>query len=599
VVVGDLLYVVGGWQLRGADEKAAWSDTMEVLDLSATNPSWRSIPPPFQRRALAAAAAGGKVYALGGLDSVGTSRRADTYDPKVGAWIEGPKLPPLAAYLKGFGVSAFAVEEKVFLSGGDGVVQVLDSGTGEWTSGVGRLETPRFFHRLVHQGDRLVFVAGASSSGHLADLESLDLAGLSASSAAPAEADAVELSAWPGFRGYGDGPTSSTRLPLKWSEKENIAWRVQLPGYGQSAPVVWGKRVFTTSVEGSNKETLILSSLDLDSGEVIWRRRFPASQKIESNEMVSRSAPTPVVDGERLYAFWESGDLLAVSLEGETLWRRSLTEEYGPFTGNHGVGSSLVLTEDAVIVQVTHEGPSYFVAVDRATGENRWRRELPAKVAWTTPTVVRREGRSEVIASGAGRVEGFDGGTGELLWSYEGVEKNNVPSAVVDGDLVVVASSEPGQNFALRLGGSGALNEEQILWRGKGVTSGFGSPLIHGDCVLFVNKAGTVSCLDRQSGEERWKQRLAGSCWASPIASGEYAYFFSKKGKTVVLRPGKDGAEVVAENDLPTDGVVYGVAATQDAILIRTGQELVRVGKPGAMEVHQASTMEERETEGR
>ncbi len=595
VWMGGKIYVLGGWQLRGAGNESVWQNTMAILDMSSSDMSqsdrspgstaWRLVPQPFERRALAVAAAGGKIYAFGGLGRDGTSRRVDIYDPATETWSVGPELPEMAdKRMKGFGVSAFGVGERVYLSGADGAVHALEA-QGDWRHHVGQLQGPRFFHRLLHHGDHLLFVGGAAKSGHLADIEVLPLAKLQEAgaetnaSASIAASTSTKASNWPGFRGAGDGHLRHAEMPLVWSRDDNVAWRAPLPGYGQSAPVIWQDQVFVTSVEGPEKETLILSSFDLVSGEVRWRRRFAASRHLPFSDMVSRGAPTPTVDAERLVAFWESGDLIAVDHRGETLWRRSLMDDYGDFAGNHGVASSPVLASGLAVVQVSHDGPSYFLAVDQSTGQTRWRVERPEGVAWTTPSVV-TEGASQVlISSAAGRVEALDAATGERIWGLEGIEKNHVPSAVVDGNLVVVASSEPGQSLALRRGQRGELGPESIVWRAEGVTSGFASPVVSGDCVLFVNKAGSAHCLDRTSGAEHWRRRLAEASWASPVAVGERVYFFGKTGQTTVLDVSAGGSEVVAENELPGDDVVYGVAATAGAWVIRYGQEVVRIGE--------------------
>lgn len=590
VWVDDKLYVLGGWQLRGAGNESVWQDSMAVLEMSASHGidtaaslAWKMVPQPFERRALAVAAAGGKIYAFGGLGRDGTSRRVDIYDPATGAWSLGPELPEMAEKrMKGFGVSAFGVGDRVYLSGADGVVHALDAG-GDWHPRIGKLATPRFFHRLLHHDDRLLFIGGAAKSGHLADVEVLPLGSLQLppgeALAVPVEATA-ETPPWPGFRGSGNGQMGGeSAMPLHWSPDDNVAWRVPVPGYGQSAPVIWQGQVFVTSVEGPEKETLILSCLDLATGEVRWRRRFEASRRLESSDMVSRGAPTPTTDGERLVAFWESGDLIAVDHHGETLWRRSLMDDYGEFAGNHGVASSPVLVGDMAVVQISHAGPSYFLAVDLASGKTRWRVERPEGVAWTTPTVVDAATSPVLISSAAGRVEALDGTTGERLWKLGGIEKNHVPSAVVDGDLVVVASSEPGHSLALRRGQRGELGAASIVWRAEGVTSGFGSPVVSGECVLFVNKAGSVHCLDRTTGDEHWRRRLSEASWASPVAVGERVYFFGKTGQTTVLDVTPEAPQVVAENSLPGEDVVYGVAATAGAWVIRYGQEVVRIGE--------------------
>jgi len=575
-VLGDVIYVAGGWQLRGLGNEAVWHRDMLALDLSAEEPAWRSIDQPFERRALAMAVAGGEVHVFGGLGADGTSLRVEIYDPASGAWSEGPELPLDDGPMRGFGVSAFGFGDRVLLSGGDGVIHALEAGGEHWRE-VGQLEQPRFFHRLLPHGDSVLFVGGAHRKGHLGDTEVLALASLRPRTGVESVA-AVELSGeeqrWPAFRGAGDDRAPSAELPLRWSPEKGVVWRAELPGYGQSSPIVWDGQVFVTSIEGEEKETLILSAFELGSGEVRWRRRFEASLRFAHTDTASRAAPTPAVDGERVYAFWESGDLVALDHDGETLWRRSLSEDYGAFAGNHGIASSPVLADDLVIVQVTHDGPSYFVALEKATGEVRWKADRPAGVAWTTPILARGTEGLELISSAAGRVEALDAATGERLWQVEGIEKNHVPSAAVDGDVVVVASSAASHNFALRRGSDGA----EVIWRAEGVSSGFGSPVVHDGCVLFINKAGVVTCVGESDGEVRWKHRLPDATWATPIVAGERVYFFTKKGETVVLRHDEESSEVVAENSLPTDDTVYGVAAVRDAFVVRTGGELLRIG---------------------
>ncbi|MEM1205067.1 MAG: PQQ-binding-like beta-propeller repeat protein [Acidobacteriota bacterium] len=592
VAVGETVYVAGGWQLRGAGQDPVWHDDMVFLDVSAESPAWTSVPQPFQRRALTTAAAGGKVYVIGGLGQDGTSRRVEVFDTESREWSDGPEMPETEGRLKGFGASSFGVGPYVIMSTADGAVHVLRSGQEAWFERAAELEQARFFHRLLPHNGRLLFVGGAHVEGHLADVEVMPIArlreGAARSRQAASGADAAAKTAdsaptprpqrgnWPSFRGPGDGHLQAAALPVHWSQDEGVSWRIPLPGYGQSAPVVWDGRVFVTSVVGPKKETLIASGLDLETGEVLWRRRFDASLHIENSEMYSRGAPTPVVDGERVYVFWESGDLVAFDHDGETLWHRSLSADYGEFQGNHGIASSPVLAEGVVIVQVTHAGPSYLVALDRADGTERWKADRPEGVAWTTPTVVDGKDGEEIVVSAAGRVDGLSAASGEVLWSLgETMEKNNVPSAVVAGDLVVVASSSPSHNLAVRRGGD---DDGAVLWRADGVSSGFGSPVLHGECALIVNRKGVVTCVDRSNGEKRWKHKLPGSVWASPIVSGDDVFFFTEGGDTVVLRHDAEAPSVVATNALDiADTKVYGAAGVDGAVVLRTGREVVAI----------------------
>ena len=180
----------------------------------------------------------------------------------------------------------------------------------------------------------------------------------------------AESTNWPGFRGEGNSKTKIQSLPLKWTEKEGILWKNQISGFGQSSPVIWNDRIYITSTGGQSKESLYLDCYDLNSGKSIWKRTIKATETVKKvTNMISQGAPTPVTGPEGIYVFFESGDLLAFNHEGKRLWERKLTEEFGPFKGGHGVGSSLVGVPERLVLLIDHEGPSYLLCVDRETRE--------------------------------------------------------------------------------------------------------------------------------------------------------------------------------------------------------------------------------------
>jgi outer membrane protein assembly factor BamB len=578
------IYVAGGWRLGGKGTKGVWSEDLLIFEPStgAGAPgAWKSVPQPFARRALAVVVAGKRLYAIGGIERQGgTSRRTDVYDLETGQWTEEAKLPYVGD-LDGFGVAAVGTEHGILMSASDGIVQALASTGGEWRDAGQRWREHRFFHRLLTYGETLLAIAGATAQGHSATLEQQPLPG-AAAFAPPAAVAAADPAVWPGFRGHGDGQAPQAEM----STEATVAWRLAVPGYGQSSPVVWGDQALLTSVVGAQKEELILSAFDLASGEVRWRRRFPASLLLKSGDMVSRAAPTPVVDADRIYAFWESGDLYAVDHRGETLWRRQLATEYGAFQGNHGLGSSLILAGGVLVVQVTHAGPSYLLGIDTAGGKNLWKHELPAKVAWTTPVAamatVAPQGRPQVIVSANGLIAAIDAQSGERLWTLSGIEKNTSSSPIVSGDLLIAPGSEVSSTVALRLGGRGDLAPEAVLWRATDSSAGFASPVLAGGCLILVNKTGIAACVDPASGTAHWQERLGDEVWASPIAAGDRVFFFTKKGKRLVYQVSPAAARQLASAELATEDVVYGAAAAPGAFLLRTGHELLRLSAVSA-----------------
>jgi outer membrane protein assembly factor BamB len=388
-------------------------------------------------------------------------------------------------------------------------------------------------------------------------------------------ASAAIAAEWPEFRGHGDSLSQTTKLPLTWSSTKNVAWTSATSGYGQSSPVVQGGRVFLTSIDGEEKETLYVSCLDLRSGRELWRRQFAATQRVKNSDMTSKGAPTPCVDRDRLYVFFESGDLIALDHDGGTVWSRKLTEEYGPFKGNHGVGSSPRLTSKGVTVLVAHGGPCYLLSVDRATGKNLWRTERETKTAWTTPCVMRRAGKEQIVVSVNGRLEAYDASDGSSRWFVDGLKGNLLSSATISGDVLVAGSSEKGHITAYQL--PAKENEPaRVLWKAENASSYFGSPLIHRDRVWLTAKVGVGRCLDLKTGRELWSGRLAGECWASPVGAGSRVYLFTVKGVTEV-RNAEAPDEKLAENSLDDMERTYGVAVVDDGFVLRSGRKVVKV----------------------
>ncbi len=390
----------------------------------------------------------------------------------------------------------------------------------------------------------------------------------------------AQSSQWPGFRGGGDSRSRAVGLPLKWSDTENLAWQVELPGYGQSSPVIWNGRVFVTTVAGPMQDRCALHCVDLAAGKLLWSREIKGSQGVMTSDYVSKAAPTPAVDGDGVYALFETGDLASFSHTGEKRWQRSLVQEYGALKSNHGLGGSPVLSEKGLVVAVAHDGGSYLLLVDPKTGANRWKREHPIGVGWSTPVIARHNGELQILISAPPRLSAYRLDDGEPRWSVNGLAGNTVPSPSVEGDLAVLASSERGNTLAVKLGVTGDTTGAAVRWKQTAATCSFGSPLISEGRVYFTDRVGTAYCVSLASGAVEWETRLPASSWASPIAAGGRIYFFDTSGATTVFAAGP-AMNKLAENRLTISGRVYGAAAVDGAVVIRSGTRLMRVGKPG------------------
>lgn len=361
---------------------------------------------------------------------------------------------------------------------------------------------------------------------------------------------------WSSFRN-GGASMATGEYPTKWSASEGLAWQKETEGYGQSSPLLVGGHIYVTSVIGPVKDECCLACFDASTGETLWSVRQKASTTAASNYSAARAAPTPVADDKAVYAFFEGGDVLCVSHDGRQSWHRSLTNDYGKFDNNHGLGSSPAQTSSQVILNIEHRGPSYLIALDKITGETMWKTDRPSGSSWTSPIVVDSKSGSQIIVSSGGAVTAFDPVNGQQLWTIGGLAGNSVPSPTIIGSRLFVGARVPEfgstqeaaqSNLCIELGESPA-TEQKILWRASKAFCDYASPVVNGDSVYYLNNVGVLYCLNVDTGEVGFAERLGTTCWATPVVCGELTYFFGKDGTTQVIRRGS-ALERVATNQL-------------------------------------------------
>jgi outer membrane protein assembly factor BamB len=158
------------------------------------------------------------------------------------------------------------------------------------------------------------------------------------------------------------------------------------------------------------------------------------------------------------------------------------------------------------------------------------------------------------------------------------LKKNLTPSPAVIDDLVIIGASQKRWNLAIDRSGSGNVTKTHIRWKSDAPSSTYGSPIVFDQRVYLAGKAGKLSCLDLQTGKTLWFINMEEETWASPIATKDRIYFFGKEGNTFVINAHADSAEILSRNFLPNKSPVYGVAAVDGALLIRTGRHLTRIG---------------------
>lgn len=429
---------------------------------------------------------------------------------------------------------------------------------------------------------------------------------------------AEPMARWPGFLGTGATEIAPQSIPVQWSPTGNIAWSRPLVGYGQSSPVIWGDRVYVTTVDGPEKETLHVICVSLLNGEVLWDHTVPSSYPQTSSVYISRAAPTPVVDENGVYAYFESGDVIALTLDGKPRWSRSLTKDYGPPQNEFGLSASPVQTADRIVLLIDDLGPSYLVALAKMTGDVIWKVDRTSRKSWTSPALIPFGETVQLVVSSAGSVAGYEPQSGLRLWEFGEVGGNTGTTPVAAGDGLFLISASAG-----REGGSaeeakrsnGLMTVEKVgeewlprfVWTNPAPTPSWGSPIVHHGFAYWVNRVGALYCLDAATGQLAYTERVKQGCWATPVGLGNRVYIFGKDGLTTVLAAG-DEFRVVAENLLwsadrpPTNHVpspedeteerrrsaaifsrptVYGVALVDGSIVLRTGSQLFCIRDAG------------------
>ncbi len=383
---------------------------------------------------------------------------------------------------------------------------------------------------------------------------------------------------WPGWRGPDrNGVTADRGAPVNWSATSGVRWKASLPGSGISNPIVWNDRVFSTSSDGARQQDLHVVSLNLASGKLLWHSRLWGTTPTLYHETKSSMAsPSPITDGQRIYAFFGTGDVFCLDFEGRLLWHRSLAAEYGAFENRFAASSSPLLFADSLIVQCDHYGASYVIAIDKLTGANRWKTDRPEVwLSWSSPICVRAQqsAECELILCGSEKIDAFNPRTGGKLWTFGGMARECIPTPVTGHGLLVAVSGPNGTSYAIRLGGRGDITASHVVWSSTRGNPFVPSAILVGDYYYLVDDHGIGSCLDARTGKQIWRKRFGGDFTASPVSADNRIYFVNEAGTTLVIAVGTEQYQELARNALD-EPVFASPAISGGNLLIRTAGRL-------------------------
>ena len=408
---------------------------------------------------------------------------------------------------------------------------------------------------------------------------------------------------WPQFRGPGAlGTADNPDLPDRWSTKENVAWKIEVPGRGWSSPIVWGERVFLTTVVsdgeveppkkglyfgGERREIpkathrWLVLCLDLKSGRELWRREAslgtPRSPLHVKNTYASE---TPVTDGERVFAYFGNVGVFCYDFDGRKLW----STNWPALKTRNGWGSaaSPALHKDRLFIVNDNDENAFVVALDARNGRELWRADRDEKSNWATPYVWQNQQRTELITPGTRKVRAYDL-DGKLLWEFGGMSSIVIPTPFSQFGLLYVCSGYVGDKtrpvFAIKPGASGDIslkpgetNNAFIAWYQPTAAPYNPSPLLYGDYFYVLFDFGFLACHDARTGRQIYeKKRIRPeptSFTASPWASNSRIFALSEDGDTFVFQA---GPEFRLLHTNPLDEMCMATPAMAgDRLLIRT-----------------------------
>jgi len=386
---------------------------------------------------------------------------------------------------------------------------------------------------------------------------------------------------WARWRGpSGQGLANGTGYPDTWSATQNVAWKVPVPGSGNSSPIVWGDRIFITTAYDNGRRMSIVAFRRSD-GQKMWEAFAPEGKTPYGNHYKNGYASaTAATDGQRVYASFGPRGLVAVDMDGKVVWHRDL----GRMDAYHGTAGSPLLYKDRLILYQDQFNDSFVAAFDTRTGRELWRTRRDAQVGWGTPIAVRVGEHDEIIVSSQRIVRAYNPDSGAELWNCKGTTDEVIPTPVVGYGMVFCSSGRAGPTLAIRPGGKGDVTRTHVAWTSPRGSPFVPSPILYGEHLYMINDmASIVTCLEAMTGKVLFQGRLGVAqregFSSSPVAVDGKVFFTNDEGETFVLKAGPTfemlHVNKLEETTLATPALVDG------RWYFRTDRNLIAIGKTG------------------
>jgi outer membrane protein assembly factor BamB len=366
---------------------------------------------------------------------------------------------------------------------------------------------------------------------------------------------------WPAWRGpAGTGVSEEKNLPTQWSPTEHVKWRVALPERSNSTPIVWGDRIFVTQPQGDERTLMCFERKD---GKLLWQKGITTKEKDSTHQTNPYGSASPVTDGERVIVSFASDGLFCYDFTGKELWRRTDLGQQIHIWGN---GASPMIVGDLCFLNFGPGATTYLLAVDKKTGRTVWKHDEQTGYgsgegknstfigSWTTPTLMKVEGKDQLLMSWPQRLAAYDPQSGKELWTCTGLNPLVYTSPIYEDGIVVTMGGYSGMAMAVRAGGSGDITTERRLWHQPRTKQRIGSAVIHDGYIYIHNDPGIAECFELKTGNLVWEQRLTGKGktgqnWSSVMLADGNCYTITQGGDCFVFKASPK-FEMVSVNSL-------------------------------------------------
>ena len=382
---------------------------------------------------------------------------------------------------------------------------------------------------------------------------------------------------WTRWRGpSGQGAVAGANYIDTWSDTTNVKWKVPVPGFGHSSPIVWKDHIFlTTARDGGAKLSML--AFNRADGKLLWETPVPTPFVEHVYEKNSRASATATTDGTLVYASFGAHGLAAFDFGGKLIWHKKI----GDISNYHGSAGSPLLYKDRLFIYQDNDNGSWVAAVSAKTGDVLWKTARPQTVGWGTPVVVRVGDHDELVINSQRSVIGYNPADGKELWTVLGMSFEVIPTPVVGHGLVFCSSGRQGPTIAIRPGGNGDVTGTHVAWSTPRGSPFVPSPILHGDLLYMVNDIQSIlTVVDARTGKLMYQDRLGEPIKegfsSSPVAVGDKLFFTNDYGQTFVVQAGPT-FKLLRVNEMKAQ-VIASPALVEGTWYWRTDSALIAIG---------------------